>query len=667
LNSEIKNEFTIERPPAGRWWHARLAWNCFVCVFALLADRGLAQSSATQTNTNAPAELGLEDLINIQVTSVSKKEEKLNDAPAAISVLTGDDLHRSGATSVAEALRLVPGMDVGQVNAYTWAVSARGFNGQFANKLLVMVDGRSVYTPLFSGVYWDLQQQILDDLDRVEVIRGPGGSIWGANAVNGVINVVSKSAKDTQGALVYGSGGDVHLTMDGGRYGGMIGSNTYYRVFGSYQKTDDYQLSTNGGSAMDNWWGGEGGFRIDHYRGSDTHLTWQADATKSEIPGQDNDAYNANTIGRWTRELSDRSSVEVQAYYDRFFRDYLVNDTIDTLDFAAQHTFGLGEHNDIIWGIGYRFISSKVETIGPVVAITKGNYNQQIFSLFGQDEFKIIPEKLTITLGTKIEHNDITGFEFQPTVRAVFKPAENQTVWASVSRALRTPSDYEGRDLARITTGPPTNGPGGGFYLPQLVGNPDLESEVLWAYEAGYRIQPDKRVNVDLAVFYNDYSGLVSGSSPPQFVPGVPIGTATTNFVNGPKAQTYGGELAVTFAPSDTWRLTASYSLLHEHLDPGIFLTGTGDPEHQITLRSAYDFTKRASFDAQLRYVDGFPGVSSYVTADLRLSYRPIDSIELSIVAQNLFQDQHREQPGVVGTLVSQVPRGFYGKLTWRF
>jgi iron complex outermembrane receptor protein len=639
-----------------------------VVALAILANAGAARAEDPATKSfKDSTDLDLEQLVNIQVTSVSKKEEKLTDAAAAISVLTGDDLHRSGATSVAEALRLVPGMDVGQVNAYTWAVSARGFNGEFANKLLVMVDGRSVYTPLFSGVYWDLQQQMLDDLDRIEVIRGPGGAIWGANAVNGVINIVSKSAKDTQGSLVYGSGGDEHLTMDGGRYGGMIGTNTYYRVFGSYQKTDDYDLATNGGSAMDGWWGAEGGFRVDQYRGSDTHLTWQADATKSEIPGQDQNGYNVNTIGRWTREFSDRSSIEVQAYYDRFYRDYLVGDSIDTLDLTAQHTFGLGERNDIIWGVGYRFIGSSVDSIGPIIAITNGNYNQQIFSFFAQDEFKIIPGKLTITLGTKVEHNDVTGLEIQPSLSAVFKPAENQTVWASISRAVRSPSDFEGRDLTRITTGAPSSGPGGGLYLPQLVGNPGLDSEVLLAYEAGYRIQPAKRVNVDLAVFYNDYSDLIAGGTSPVFVPGVPIGSVTTNLVNGPKAQTYGGELAVTVAPTDDWRLTASYSLLREHLDRGIFLTGNGDPENQVSLRSAYDFTKRASFDAQLRYVSGFTGVSSYVTADIRLSYRPTDNIELSIVGQNLLQAQHLEQPIVAETLVSEAPRGFYGKVSWRF
>lgn len=639
-----------------------------IVALAILANAGeaRAEDSATKSFKDS-TDLDLEQLVNIQVTSVSKKEEKLNDAPAAISVLTGDDLHRSGATSIAEALRLVPGMDVSQVNAYTWAVSARGFNGEFANKLLVLVDGRSVYTPAFSGVYWDLQQQMLDDVDRIEVIRGPGGAIWGANAVNGVINVVSKSAKDTQGALVYGSGGDVHLTMDGGRYGGMIGTNTYYRVFGSYQKTDDYPLSSSGGSAMDGWWGAEGGFRVDHYRGSDTHLTWQADVTKSEIPGQDENAYNVNTIGRWTRELSDRSSVEVQAYYDRIHRDYLAIDHVDTLDFTAQHTFGLGKYNDVIWGIGYRYIASKLAQDTPIVSITNGNFNQQLFSAFVQDDWKLIPEKLTLTAGTKIEHNDITGFEIQPSFRAVLKPAENQTVWTSVSRAVRTPSNYEGRDLTHITLGPPFTGPGGGLYLPELVGNPSLNSEVLWAYEAGYRIQPAKRVNVDLAMFYNNYSGLAAVGSTPQFTPGVPVGTAATPFVNGPRAQTYGGELAVTVAPTDAWRLTASYSLLREHLDKGIFLTGNGDPEHQITLRSAYDFTKRASFDAQLRYVDAFPGVSAYVTADVRLSYRPTDNIELSVVAQNLFQNQHLEQPRLMGTLVSEVPRGFYGKVTWRF
>jgi iron complex outermembrane receptor protein len=236
-NNEIKEEPAIRLSLAGRWWHAWSGRSCFACVFVLLADRGLAQSTAPQTSTPASMELNLEDLINVQVTSVSKKEEKLTDAAAAISVLSNDDLRRSGATSIAEALRLIPGMDVAQVNSGSWAISVRGFNEIFSRSLLVLVDGRTVYTPQDGGVAWDLQQQMLEDLDRVEVIRGPGGTLWGANAVNGVINIVSKSARDTQGTLLYGSGGSAHYTMDGGRYGGKLDDNTYYRVFGSYRTT----------------------------------------------------------------------------------------------------------------------------------------------------------------------------------------------------------------------------------------------------------------------------------------------------------------------------------------------------------------------------------------------------------------------------------------------
>ncbi len=284
---------------------------------AVLANACTARAEDTPPKSfKDSTDLDLEQLVNIQVTSVSKKEEKLTDAAAAISVLSNDDLRRSGATSVAEALRLVPGMDVAQINSSPWAISARGFNEPHSRSLLVLVDGRAVYSPWDGGVTWNLQQQMLEDVDRIEVIRGPGGTLWGANAVNGVVNIVSKSARDTQGGLIYGGGGDVHLTMDGGRYGGMIGSNTYYRVFGSYQLNDDYP-APDGSPSGTGWQGGQGGFRIDNYASADTHATWQGDFTKNDLFEHTQDDYNLNTLGRWTRTLSDRSSIEFQTYLDR--------------------------------------------------------------------------------------------------------------------------------------------------------------------------------------------------------------------------------------------------------------------------------------------------------------------------------------------------------------
>jgi len=630
-----------------------------------------ASSPSTRSSTNSVADLSLEDLVNLKVTSVSKKEEKLDDAAAAIFVLSNDDLRRSGATTVADALRLVPGLQVAQIDSSDWAVSARGFNSQFANKLLVMIDGRTVYSPLFSGVYWDAQQVFLDDVDRIEVIRGPGATVWGANAVNGVISILSKSARDTQGDLVYGGGGDEHLALGGARYGGQIDGDTYYRVYDTYQLNNNFERA-NGQPANDSWDLLQGGYRIDHYTHNDGQWTWQGDGYAGNLADYTGSLNGFNTLGRWTQAISDRSSYEVQAYFDHTYRnDALAVVSLDTADLTFQHTFGLGERNDIIWGLGYRFTDSHLyKANSPAVTILDDSLALNLFSAFIQDEFKIIPDKLTFTLGTKVEHNDFTGFEVQPSTRLMFKPTENQTVWAAVSRAVRTPSEADGEDLAAFVSGAPVVGPGGGLYVPTFIGNTHLKSEELLAYELGYRIQPTKRVSVDVATFYNDYSRL-EGQLPANFIPGTPVGTLVVDPENSLRGQSYGGEGVVTFAATDFWRLSASYSLLLLHVQgtpaANARAAELNAPTHQVVLRSSYDFGRHASLDADLRYVDNVQGVVGYVTADVRLSYRPTPNWELSVVGQNLLDNSHPEQASQVGAPTTEVSRGFYGKVTWRY
>jgi iron complex outermembrane receptor protein len=613
------------------------------CIAVLIAAESLA---VDQADGAALADLSIEQLMNESVTSVSKKEQKLNDSAAAISVLSNDDIRRSGATSIPEALRLVPGMDVASVNASGWAISTRGFNNLYANKQLVLVDGRAVYTPLFSGVNWDVQQSMLEDLDRIEIIRGPGATIWGSNAVNGVINVVSKSARDTLGSMIYAGGGNVQQAMAGARYGAKVGDDTYYRIFGSYQLSDDYPLA-NGKPSGDAWFSYQGGFRIDRYLPEDTHFTWQGDATIASLENYDSNAYNLNTIGRWSRQLDERSSLEVQAYYDRNFRNELLKtrNTVDTFDLTAQHTFGLGQRNDVIWGLGYRFIYNDLEETPLGNFIKVPHFTQQLFSAFVQDEFKLIPDKLTLTAGVKLERNEYTGFEWQPSIRGVFKPTPHQTLWGAVSRAIRSPSEFEGRNVF-------------GIEIPQLgITNesryPGPFSEVLWAYEVGYRAQPARQVSLDLAAFYNDYSEQ-------QTLPGFPRVTG----------ETYGMEASVTVAATDSWRLTGSYSLLIPHFrgEWGLGrLFDNESPMHQASLRSSYDLSKCASIDAQLRYVDRIEFVPGYVTGDIRISYRPSPQWEFSVVGQNLFDNRHPEQPYTTFTITSETPRSVYGKVTWKF
>ncbi len=609
------------------------------------------------------------------VTSVSKREQFLFDSAAAIAVLSNEDLRRSGATSVADALRLVPGMNVASVNSRQWAISARGFNGINANNLLVLVDGRAVYSPLFAGVYWDLEQAILEDVDRIEVIRGPGATVWGANAVNGVVNVVSRSAMDTQGGLLYGSVGDVQETNSGVRYGGRLDAKTYYRVHAGYQSKDAYRLA-DGSQADDGWQGKQGGFRVDRYPNPDTQLTWQAGLTEVASDDDLTDARNINTLGRFTRRWSDRSSVEFQAYFDHTLRDEQdrVRSRSDTFDFTAQHTFGLGERNDIIWGLGYRLVDLAIDQTSPVLEIRNDEVKTDLFSMFVQNEFRLVPDKVTLTAGVKIEHNDYTGLEIQPSICGVFKPTAQQTIWTAVSRAVRTPSAIEGEQVFSIPIGGPTPRPGGvGLYIPRLVGDSDCDSEVLWAYELGYRVQATDRISVDVAVFYNDYEDLISFGEISEYNLGFPFGVADVPFSNVLSGETYGGELSVTVTPTDSWRLIASYSLLLADIRGPASSSASAQSiersaaRHQVVLRSSHDITRRLGVDVQVRYVDTVQSVPSYITADLRLAYQMTNQLELSLVGQNLLDDRHPEQGPAAAIVPTEVPRGFYGKITWRF
>lgn len=642
-------------------------------ALALLSMLGGAGSlSSSHLPIEEFADFSLEELINIKVTSVSKREQDLNDAPAAIFVLTNEDIRHSGATSIPDALRLVPGMNVAQVNAHSWAITARGFNQIHANKLLVMIDGRTVYNPIFSGVFWDLQQPMLEDLDRIEVIRGPGATLWGANAVNGVVNVVTRDARETQGLALYTGGGDVNKVMSGARYGGQAGSNTYYRVFNSYRSTADFPLP-NGQPAGDRWQASHTGFRLDHHPQEDIQMTWQADATVLELKDNEFDAYNYNTIGRWSRDFIDDSSIEFQAYYDQVYREE-ADVTVGTLDLSAQHRLRPGERNDFIWGLGYRFASAEVGggehgVAGTSIEAREGERDLHLYSMFVQNEFQVVPEDLILTVGTKIEHNSFTGYEVQPSIRGLFAATEHQSVWASVSRAARTPNLADGSDTFAIVIPPAPGSPA----TTKVVGNPDLKSEILWAYELGYRVQPTNRSALDLALFYNDYDRLQAiHFGEPQFQPGGPGPIAEVTRTNDLSGETYGGEAVFTAAPADNLRLSVAYSLLFARVrgpagtSPGFF--DESSPRNQVTLRSSLDLSDATTFDAQFRYVDTVQMAPSYLTADLGLTYRPGDQLEFSLVGQNLLGGgRHMERGWDFINPLAEVPRGFYATVRWQF
>lgn len=653
------------------------------CGVVQAADMGNTNPvSPPVEGLSAYKKLSLQQLMNIEVVSAAKRPEPYREAATAIQVITGDDIRRSGATSIPEALRLADNLDVAQKGSHNWAISARGFNTDSANKLLVLMDGRSVYTPLFSGVFWDQQDYLLHDIDRIEVISGPGGTLWGANAVNGVINIISKSAKDTQGVYVEGGGGTTLRGFGGVRYGGTLASNVYFRVYGKYFDRDN-EVFPNGDDAADSWRMGQGGFRLDAEPSAQNKFTLQGDFYAGDegiSTGGSAKVNGNNVLGRWSHVFSEGSDMSLQLYYDRthlndpipanaFAPAGTLVDDLDTADVEFQHHFGLGERHQIVWGLGYRFTHDAVQN-APALAFEPAMLEQNLFSGFGQDEIAL-RDDLAFTLGTKIEHNDYTGFELEPNVRLAWTLTERQTVWAAVSRAIRAPSRVD-RDI-RLPT--PAASP---LVDNLLVGGANFRSETVIAYELGYRTRIGSSVSASVATFFNDYDHIRSTSaSPPPAVFGLPL-----FYENNLEGNTYGVELSANYQLLEWWRLHGSYDFLEEdiHVKPGQSdfnnaLNETADPKHQFSLRSSMDLLRNWEFDVALRWVDslryndvGTPAtVPDYFELDARLGWRPVKNLELSIVGQNLLHDHHLEYVIASPNPREEIVRSVYGKITWSF
>ncbi|HEY1172468.1 MAG TPA: TonB-dependent receptor [Verrucomicrobiae bacterium] len=622
---------------------------------------GTLAAADTPLATNQLTSLSLEQLMSIEVTSVSKHAEPVAKAPAAIHVLTGDDIRRSGATSIPEALRMVPGINVSQINPGNWAISSRGFNGRFASKLLVMIDGRSVYTPLFSGVYWDVQDTLLEDIERIEVIRGPGASLWGANAVNGVINIITKDAFDTQGGMLSGGGGWEETAFGAVRYGGKLNEHTAYRAFVKYNQRDDTQFAMDG---TDIW---RGGYRVDWrpQPGSSGMLQselYAGDTASGTGVGMSTVA-GGHALARWDRELGADSTLRLQTWFDRTERVFdIVTEYRNTFDLEAQHQFLLGEKNRLAWGAGYRFTSD--QTFGsPQLTFAPAEVDDHLASFFVQDEVTLLPDKLSLTFGSKLEHNQYTGLEVQPSARLSWQPYTHHSLWASVSRAVRSPSRAE-TDVTAVSGGPPG--------LTTVVRGAPMQSEELLAFELGWRAQLHRTFSTDLALFYNDYDRLRAFDF--TFTPVPPTATFSVN--NAMDGHTYGGELSLNWQPVSWWRWQASYTLLQMHLRNGLVLPDAtfyyraeDNPQQQIHLRSSLDLPHGFEFDTQLYYQDSLPGlgVPAYARLDFRLGWKHRDRFEASIVLQNALDPQHREYGNASMVVSSEIQRTLYGKLTWRF
>ena len=639
----------------------------------------MAASTSPELSPQDLGQLSLEDLMSIEVTSVSRRAESLGQAASSVFVITGEDIRRSGATSLPEALRLAPNLQVAQKNANEWAISARGFNTELANKLLVMIDGRTIYTPLYAGVQWQRQDYLLEDIERIEVISGPGGTLWGANAVNGVINIITKSARDTKGGYAEAGGGSELQGFTGMRYGAELAPNVAIRAYGKYFERDGQNLA-GGGEAADAWGMGQGGFRLDAEATAADTVTVQGDYYDGNESVDGISGYNV--LGRWAHTISEESQANLQIYYDRTYLGALVpaavlppfvvapagmlKDELDTVDIDFQHDFKLGERQRIVWGLGYRY-THNVVTNAPALAFEPEVLDRDVFSAFVQDEVTIL-DNLSLTIGTKLEHNDYTDVEVQPSARLAWSFTDRQMLWAAVSRAVRTPSRFD-RHL-RLPT--PLLAP---FIENLLVGSRDFDSEVVVACEVGYRAQLGPRTTLAITGFYNDYDELRST----KFTPFTIFPLVFANHLIG---ETYGFEFNATYQALEWWQLRGGYTLLEEDIrvkhgrfDFNNALNETADPEQQFSVRSSMNLPRGLELDAGLRWVDRLPTNDSgavmfapdYVELDVRLAWRPIKRLELSLVGQNLLHQDHAEYFPSSGNQRVEIERAVLGKASLQF
>ena len=652
----MKNEAALpgDRKTTGRRRPVIALGPMVAAVCLAFGAGGAAATDAASGSISAAdfSRMTLEDLVNIEISSVSKKPERLSDAAAAVYVISREDIRRSGSTSIPEILRLAPNLQVARVDASQYAISARGFNSTVANKLLVLIDGRSVYTPLYSGVFWDAQDTMIEDIERIEVISGPGGTLWGANAANGVINIITRHTRDTTGGLVsVGAGNDERGA--GARYGGKLGEDATYRIYAKGFNRDN-TVSASGASAQDASKKGQVGFRLDWGQGGDT-FALQGDAYDGSIDPKifdDKSISGANLLGRWNKTLAGGSVLQVQAYYDQTRRNYpgMFGEVLDTYDIDVQHRFSPGGRHNITWGGGYRYSHDDV-TNSAVLAFLPASRDLTLGNVFVQDDIALT-ERLKLTVGTKLEHNNYTGFENQPNVRLAWKPNDQVLLWSAISRAVRTPSRID-RDFFV---------PGSAPFM--IAGGPDFQSEKLTAYEIGYRTQPSPKASFSISTFYNVYDQLRSIE---------PTG-GTLVLGNMMEGNTYGVETWGSYGISDWWQLKAGYTYLRENLR---FKPGSGDtygvqaagndPAHQFSVRSTMNFANRTEFDVGLRSVGALPNpnVPAYVAFDARLGWHIAKGVEVSLAGFNLLDNRHPEFGALPAR--SEIGRKIDARILWQF
>jgi len=651
----------------------------------------LAAASAPPPDVDL-TEMSLEELMEVKVVSVSRHEQRLSDSAAAVYVITAEDIRRSGATSIPEALRMAPGVQVARVDANKWAIGVRGFNSRFSSKLLVMIDGRSVYNPLFSGVYWEVQDALLEDVERIEVVRGPGGSVWGSNAVNGVINIITKHARDTQGGILTAGGGNQESAIGGIRYGGRAGPNVHYRVFSKYFDRRGH-LQPSGERAPDDWDVARGGFRVDWERSPQDTFLFSGDTYEGDAGGRLSVAAfepplrrtvrdpvslsGANIMGRWTRRHSEASHSTLQVYFDRYRREEFSpsSQLVRTLDFDFQNETQLGDRFRLLWGLGYRTNWDELRG-SEISSFTPEERRTHLTNAYFQQDVWLVPGKLQLAFGSKFEWNSYTQWETQPSASLLWRRSDRTSAWVSVSRAVRIPAraDHDFR-LAFQSFATPD----GGLNTVTFFGDSGFEAEELIAYEAGYRVRLGQKVSLDLAAFYNDYDDLQATQPGTPFadpsLPGNPR-IIPMRLANARSGTAHGGEIALTWRARERTRVHASYSWnelrTSSDFPGGSLIPNTTDdraPDHQFHARWYQDLPAGLEFDGAYYFVSslGSLGVPSYHRADLRFGWRPSRRWSFSLAAQNLLDPQHPEMVPLGLEIPSEAGRSVYGKITFGF
>ncbi|HYI07605.1 MAG TPA: TonB-dependent receptor [Thermoanaerobaculia bacterium] len=641
---------TCDRPAGGR---ARLP---MAIVVSLLS--GIAASLSAQPQVADARDLrrlSIEELSQIKITSVSKIAEPLSQAAAAVFVITNDAIRRSGADSVPEILRLAPNLQVARLDANTYAITARGFNQSSgtANKLLVLIDGRAIYSPLFSGTFWDAQHTFIDDIDRVEVISGPGGTLWGANAVNGVINIITRDSARTRGWMVDAGLGSLDRRL-GVRYGGGLGPSGGFRVYGLGLRQGS-MVRANGASAEDSWNHVQGGFRADWSQAADT-FTLQGDFYRGTGIGRpaflpSGSISGGNVSGTWARKFTGGSNLSVQTYFDNSRRVLVsgIEATVDQYALETQYDFSRGSRHALVVGAGYRMTDDHFERGPGTSFLAPAGRTLRFANVFVQDGIAL-SDRLKLAVGLKLEDNTYTGLEFMPDARLAWTVSNRTLLWTSAARAVRTPSRFD-TDLIN---------PG------ILAGGPDFESEELVAYEAGYRGLLSPAFSLSVSAFYNSYDHLrtVEGSGPAVF----PLVVR-----NNMRGDTQGVETWADFAVRDWWRLSGGFSALRKNLRLapgsrdvfGVAFAGN-DPRCQWQLRSSIDLPRGFALDLWLRNVGSLksPAVPAYLEADVRIAWDAAESLELSLDGQNLLHERHLEfvNPSITP---SEIPRSLTLTARW--